>query len=127
MKRLYCLVIFLTLTIFGFSQEFNSEINGTFELIPNAKISYPFNKVKVNPTEIYLFDSENIIQVLQIRENQGGNLYLVERISPAPSTEEEKERSTMNLKVEILDKGFISATLFGNKNHGSFQLKPITL
>ncbi|MES2798815.1 MAG: hypothetical protein V4638_02260 [Bacteroidota bacterium] len=123
MKKYQLLLVFSVLTMFGFSQEFSSQIQGKFEILPNAKISYPFNIVKIDKNVISLMNSDQIVQVLMLKEDQKDNVYLVEQISPVPVTEDDKFKATMNIKVAQNENGTISVNVYGNKNHGSFLLK----
>ena len=125
MKNSFFALLLVCTSFFAYSQQekvFNNQ--GSYELLPNQKVIYPFNKVNVLNEKIDLYMDNNLVQSLGLLEVDEKLNYKVMQTFPVLS-EEQKPYGVMTITYVVNKDGILHVQVHGTKVSEEHFLKGI--
>jgi hypothetical protein len=118
-------ILFVCSSFFVYCQQekvFNNQ--GSYELLPNQKVIYPFNKVNVLNNKIDLYMDNNLVQSLGLLEVDEKLNYKVMQTFPVLS-EELMLYGVMTISYVVNENGILHVQVHGTKVSEEHYLKRI--
>ena len=126
MKKTIFTAIFSLFTVLLFAQvQVDVPYQGAYNLIPNEKVSYDFNKVIVDETSMTLLLNEEIIRSLLFKSYDEKSGYYVSQTFPVLS-EDMRQYGELNLRVDTTSEGHLHVLVNGPGSNAEHFLKKVT-
>jgi hypothetical protein len=125
MKNSFFALLFIFVSFITYSQQEKAFSNqGSYELLPNSKVIYLFNKVNVLNEKIDLYMDNNLVQTLSLIEADEKMRYKVIQTFPV-LTEEQKPYGVMTITYIVNEDGILHVQVHGTKVSEEHFLKKI--
>lgn len=125
MKNSFFALLLVCFSFLSYSQESVAFDNlGTYELLPNAKVTYPFNKVIVMSEQLDLYMDNQHIQTLSLLGMDEKLRYKVIQTYPELAAEK-KQYAEMNITYVLNENGILQVQVHGTKVSEEHFLKKI--
>ena len=112
LKKLLTATLFVIASYISYAQtNWNFPHTGTFELLPNSKITYPYDKVTIVDNFFTLYTGENVFGVYVLTGYSESNGYRVEPAVSAGSSG--SESPVIHIKMSLTEDGKLYTLVSG--------------
>lgn len=111
-KELLTATLFVIVSSISYAQtNGNFPYTGTFELLPNSKLTYPYDKVTIADNSFTLYTGENVFGVYVLTSYSESNGYKVEPATNAGGSG--SESPVIHIKMSLTEDGKLHTLVSG--------------